>query len=177
MMGRIAAAVAASVLFLAAGAAQAGTITVGGAWQEFSFDGVGSSWSDTFTLVTAGPVELKVTDAFLSGDRFDVSVFDGFATTSFLTSLPTTSGDQIDSDYDAAFADARWSSGSIILGAGSYTISGTAVLSPFGGGGAAIRADRVDPVPLPSSALMGLGLLGGIGITLRLRKRGASAIA
>jgi hypothetical protein len=142
------------------GLAQADSpLTVGGGWQEFSFGDVGSAFSPqpwTFHLDTAGL--LKVTDAYLSGDRFEV--FD-FGSSLGLTSLPGSTGDQIGSDYDAAAADSRWSTGFYSLGIGDHSITGTVTLSPYSGGGAALRADVV---PIPGALwLLGSGLLGMAG--------------
>lgn len=148
---------------LAATQAQATAVAVNGGWVPFSFGGVGSSFSsEPFTFSLAGPGVLKVTDAFLSGDRFEV--FDFLASLG-LTSAPGSSGDAIGADYDGAFADSRWSSAAFALGAGSYSITGVAVDSPFGSGGAALRVD--ERVPEPASALLlSLGLLG-LGLARR----------
>ncbi|XZG71575.1 FxDxF family PEP-CTERM protein [Chitinibacteraceae bacterium HSL-7] len=133
---------------------QAAVVTPG-FWQTFDFDGVDSDWSDTFSVTLTSGAWLKVTDAYMAGDQFEVFA-NGYSLG--LTSIPTGYGDQIGGDYDAAFADSRWSSGSFYLGAGTWTISGITRVSPFGSGSAALQ---VAPVPEPETyALMGLGLLG-----------------
>lgn len=148
---------------LAASQAQATAVTVNSGWVAFSFGDVGSSFfGEPFTFTLTSPGVLKVTDAFLSGDRFEV--FDFLASLG-LTSAPGSTGDQIGSDYDAAVADARWSSAAFALGAGSYSITGEVLASPFGGGGAALRVD--DKVPEPASLLLlSLGL-AGLGLARR----------
>ena len=55
------------------------------------------------------------------------------------------------------------------LAAGAHSITIQAVASPFGGGRAYIMVQPV--VPLPGSALMGLGTLGGLGLVGALRRR------
>lgn len=149
--------------------ANAGVLTLDGGWTEFSFEGVGSSWSESFTFSILGDAWLAVTDAFLSGDRFEFFV-NGVSVG--LTSMPTTEGDQISSNFDTAFADPRWSSAELMLMAGNYEITGSTILSPFGSGGAAIRLSSnslggpgfeppVSTVPLPATgALLLIGLLG-----------------
>ena len=115
-------------------------------------------------------MELTVTDAFLSGDQF--SVYDNLAFLG-LTSNPGSVGDQIGANYDGAVADARWSSGEWLLGAGSHSIDIFVVASPFGAGGAALRVDT-HAVPEPSTfALLGLGGLG-LAVGAYRRRRAAT---
>ncbi len=133
-------------------------------WVTFSFGGVGSSFSGepfTFTLTHGG--KLTVTDAFNDGDRFEI--FD-FGSSLGLTSVPTATGVDIGNDYDLGAVDPRYSTGMWMLGAGSYSITGIMIDSPYGGGGGALR---VDQVPLPAAGLMLLTGLAGIA-GLRRRK-------
>lgn len=144
---------AAALSLVAATQAQATTLTVGSDWTFFSFGAEGSAWSDTFEFTLTESAVFKVTDAYLSGDQFAVY---NFGSLLGLTSAPTTTGDSIGGDYDAAFADPRWSSASFVLGAGSYQITGLATLSPFGTGGAAVQ---LAPVPEPETyAMLGAGV-------------------
>lgn len=145
---------AAAMVVAAPAISQAVVISPGSGWHEFQFAGQGSVWNTTFSVNLTESAWLRVADAYLAGDRFEV-----FANGQSLglTSLPLGYGDHIDS-FDAASKDARWSSGRFLLGAGRYEITGVATLSPFGMGGAGVQ---IAPVPEPETyALMGLGLIG-----------------
>jgi len=141
-------------------------------WLDFSFSGVGDtvSPSEGFTLTAAGPTLLRVTDGFLIGDVFRVSIDDGSGAVTFDTSavLAGDSGEQAGGDPETVWADARVSKGSILLGAGIWEIDIEVLASPFGGGGAFIRADRAVPEPM-TLALTGLGL-AALGFARRKRK-------
>ncbi|MGD1916591.1 MAG: GC-type dockerin domain-anchored protein [Phycisphaerales bacterium] len=120
-------------------------------WTPFTWGGLG----DVVTVpveVTDSCRFIKVTDAFLSGNEFSVRVLDGATEiAAFDTSETTLEGDDIGSDYDGAFADERWSSGSVEVGTpGNYTVEITVTRDPFGGGGAAVEvATSVPPPPPP----------------------------
>lgn len=145
--------------------AHATAITVDSGWVPFSFGAVGSGASgQPFTFSSAGTTTLTVTDAFLSGDRFEVF---NFASSLGLTSAPTSSGVDIFSNPDGALLDPQWSSGSWVLGAGSYSITITTVASPFGGGGAYLRVDSGGTVPDGSSTFV----LALIGLVAALKAR------
>jgi hypothetical protein len=134
--------------------AHAGDVPIDGPWQEFSFFGVevpatectvgmcqpssaGNSvfapappW--TFVAGRTG-VKLTVTDAFLIGDRFEV--FDSGVSLGQTSSVPV--GGDCGSDPVPCLASA--SSATFPLGAGSHSITITAIASPFGGGAAYFR--------------------------------------
>lgn len=115
-----------------------------GDWFSFTFGDVGDSVSFEFTSIQ--PTIVSVTDAFCTGDEFDVIV-DGVRVG---PTSPTTdaSCDQIVDDPDLAFADPRFSSGAFRVPAGQHTVIVEVTASPFTAGGAFIR---VDPVPTPVS--------------------------
>lgn len=142
------------------------TIDVGG-WGQFPFFSVGAPVvGSPFTFTAVSDVVLRVTDAGLSGDRFEVFV----NSVSFgETSLPGSIGDAIGFDYAGAFADARWSSGSYLLGPGEYSIEIFPTQMPHGSvqppstlGLGALRVDTVDTsvVPEPAYSLATLVMLG-----------------
>jgi hypothetical protein len=162
---KLANALLAGALALASLGAQATTITVDNAWHSFTFGDVGSSWDQTFDFTISGPTLLKITDAYLSGDQF--AVFN-FATLLGNTSIPTSIGVS-NADYDYTFSNPTWSSASYLLAAGTYSISGTAIASPFGSGGAAIQLAAA--VPEPETYAMTLAGLGLLGFAARRRKQ------
>jgi hypothetical protein len=145
-------------------------LPIDGGWQSFSFGTVGSHDNEgLFTFLAPGAVDLKVTDAFLAGDQF--SIYDN---SSFIgnTSVPLGSGDDIGANADGAYADPLWSSGLFVLGAGAHSIDIVTLQSPFGGGGAYIRADTSTSVPDVASTLplLGFALMGLAAMARRISK-------
>jgi len=141
-------------------AALAGPIVVDAGWYLFSVRGVGSPASgNPFTFTAVGPVLLKVTDAFLVGDVFDVYVNSVLA---FTTSSPGPGPYSMDfwtDNPDEAFASPLWSSGSLLLSPGSYSVDIFASASPWGSGGAFIEVESAAAIPEPvSTVLVGSGL-------------------
>lgn len=156
--------------------ANATPISVGSGWNQFGFGDVGSSWDDDFTFTLTSSAVLKVTDAFLSGDRFLVTdtfdVLPGLPLTLpiGITSKPTI-GYDVGNNFDAAYASPFFSHASFLLGPGTYDISGFVLKSPYGGGGAAV--ELVSAVPLPASAPMfgaGLVVIGAAGYAAKRKK-------
>ena len=174
--------IAAGLAGLALSATSASALTLGldTGWQSFSFAAVGSTWSDDFTFTIAGPAYFAVTDAYCAGDQFSFSINGSFVGN---TSTPFYDGSCIDgstrtTDPTFAYNSALWSSGEILLAAGVYTVTGTAIASPFGSGGAFAQLSSTDlggstiqpsTVPLPAGGLVLLGALGGLA-ALRRRK-------
>lgn len=162
----------AAVLALAAGAAWAGNFGDGvsgdpplpldGSWAG------GSVWTSgevqTWTYTSAKPVVFKVTDAFNAGDYFDVSLDGGW-----IFSTPNTADYTAwVGDYDAAYADSRFSSGSAVLPAGSHSVDVAMWVDAGLPAGYAVQGTLV---PEPSSlVLLGVGALGTL-LPLRVRRR------
>jgi PEP-CTERM motif len=169
-----------SLAFFVATPAWAGPITIGD-WYEFSFMGPGIPAAGCFPADPAGPfcapssgtpttfldappwtfaapaegASLTVTDAFQSGDRFEI--FD-FGLSIGLTSL--TGGLLVDCGDDPVpcLANPFMSHGFFVLGPGNHSIT----IIPIAGetGGAYFRVDQgVAAVPEPGSwVALGLGL-------------------
>lgn len=170
----------------AAGTASAGPIVSGGPWYEFIFGDVGSSaiegtgatpssggnsvYADpppwTFTSPLSGSV-FTVTDAFITGDAFEV--FDNGVSIGSTPLVPEgTSGSD---DPAVTVLDPAFSHASFLLGAGEHSITIVTLASPFGSGAAYFRLDAINAVPEPSTlALASLGGLGVVGRLIRRRK-------
>ena len=158
------------------------TITPGSGWHSFGWPDyevgdavdtavpVVASWDTIFLFILHTPTKLTVTDAFLTGDQFEVwlGFFEPFGGT-FVdhavvlgqTSTPT-SGPEWTSDFDEAAASPIWSSGSWVLGPGIYYLSGDVIQDPWGSGAGAVK---LSAVPVPGALLLlGSGLVGLLGL-------------
>lgn len=159
------------VIALASTTSIAGPITPDAGWYGFCFlggvgnpaspgcqnEGVGISGNPfTFTLTTPGVV--KVTDAFVFGDTFDVFINSTFA---FSTGGGTQTGPTT-ANPDVAFGGGAYDRGFLALIAGNYSVDIFTKATPAGGGGAYIEVVTTDAtVPEPGAfSLVALGLLG-----------------
>jgi PEP-CTERM motif len=125
-----------------------------------------SSGTPTFPLdappwTFTGAALLTITDAFESGDRFEVFDFGVSLGLTSASAIGTDCGD----DPVPCLANAAMSHGSFALGAGQHSITIVAVDSPSGGGAAYLIAALV---PEPSSLL--LLAIGAIAWRLRGRR-------
>jgi PEP-CTERM motif len=156
--------------------ANAAAIIVGGGWTTVGFGAAGSALSiggdNVFTFTLPTPGKLRITDAFLIGDVFRLTI-NGVVLGP--TSAPGT-GANVGGNYDAAFASGYYSAGEYDLLAGNFSVTGQATVSPFGGGDGALRVDLA-AIPEPATwamMIMGFGLVGG---TLRSRKAATVRLA
>ncbi len=160
------------------------TLTEGADWTKFRFDknedmvpGNGGAWLNpadgtavTFVFTVVGSALLQVTDSWRSGDIFEVFANGSLlgatsaATTGFVNGNSTTP-----TDYSAAFADPNFSSGSWLLQAGDYEVTGRISVQPENYGSGAIRFVSTPPVPVPASLslMMGAGAVFGMAAARR----------
>ncbi len=174
VLGALAAIALAATL---ASPAHAGAINPDGTWVGFCFNDLGPATSgcqnlgsqtsgNDFTFTLSGPAILQITDAFNQGDMFEA--FD-FGVSLFTTSaVPNTGADTGVSDPFAAYADARLSHGSILLGAGQHQISVFNVQGCCNGGGAYLR---IAAVPEPGTLALIAASLIGAAVTRRRKQR------
>ncbi len=139
-------------------------LTPGSGWQTFSFGGAGSSFSDTISFTIAGTSLFKITDAYLDGDQFKISPNGGLFY--IFTSVPVNDSTDLGGDFDAAFASPKFSSLSLLLGAGTYTLIGKVLVSPYGGGGGAVE---LTAAPEPAAWALMIAGFGAAGGALRRR--------
>ncbi len=107
------------------------------AWTGFGWSGTPPVQviQNPFTFTAPAGCLLKVTDAYLDGDQFDV-----YDDTTLLgtTSVPVDDGSQCGSNADACFLDPKWSHATFVLGPGFHSINitviGEAVGFPSGSG-------------------------------------------
>lgn len=160
---------ASGTLFLCLSAnAQWSELPTDGTWSQFVVGEVDDVWRSpldleplTFTLTSSSSFTLRVVDLGFAGDA--VQVLSG------ATSLGTTASVPVDDTVFAFTADEAlaspsvWSQGQWVLGPGSYTFSGFATASPFGGANWAISALAVPEAASWAMLLAGLGLVGALG--------------
>jgi hypothetical protein len=159
-----------------AGVASADVLTVGGGWDAFTFFTVGSPFATDFSFTLTGPAVFKVTDAYIDGDQFDISIN---GVDQGPTSAPVDDGTQIGNDYDAAFASPSYSHGSYLLGAGVYDVTGTVIQNATGysSGGGAAELSLPSGVPEPAAWALMLAGFAGLGLALRKARRNRAASA
>jgi hypothetical protein len=125
-----------------------------------------------FQINLTAPALLQVVDGGFGGDRF--LVFDGSTLLGTTSAAQNTYPNSMGADFDAAWADPKWSHGDFLLAAGSHLISGSLAVSALNGDGALIGATvgavRISAVPVPSAALLFLSGSGLIGAAVRRRR-------
>lgn len=148
-------------------------LSLDGNWFDFVVGDVSDVWRSSldgepisFSLTSVTPFTLRLVDVGFAGDRVDV--VSGGVTLLGTTSLVPTDDTAFAFSADEAFAaPSVWSQGQWLLGAGTYSFTGTAVESPFGGGAWGISAL---PIPEPETwAMMLAGLFSVAAIARRRR--------
>lgn len=192
----IPAAVAALLVATVATGASATTvnITADGSWYQFDIDEFysqsgGLEWIDAinddeglyngdgsalgFALTLTQASMLTVVDAGFGGDEFTITINgQDYLSSAAINTYDTSVG----TDFDAAFADGtQYSYLNIVLGAGTYFISGELAASALDDTGmplnATVGALRVSEVPVPAAAwLFGSALVAGFGAARRRRR-------
>lgn len=176
-----------------AGGANATTVNIAAddTWHQFDADDLyslsgGLEWIDgfsdgdqyigdgsalTFALTLTQTSTLTVVDAGFAGDEFRITIN---GQDYFSSAATNTYPDSIGTDFDAALADSRFSYLNLVLGAGTYLISGELVASAIDDSdlplNATVGALRVSEVPVPAAAwLFGSALAAGLGAVRRRR--------
>jgi hypothetical protein len=134
-------------------------------WVIFQWtNGIGpiSNPADGFTVTLSAPTLLDLTDCYVAGDMFSVTV-DGGAAVDSLFAAPDPAAPWT-GDPDTAWADPQWSHLSILLGPGTHSIAISLTQlalypdsTPMESGTAYIRAESPEPVTF---VLVGFGLIG-----------------
>ena len=149
-------------------------LALNGGWQGFSFTEVATVGA-VLRLSAPGEAWLRVTDYLCAGYEFLV-LDNGVPLGN--TSTPTASScDSYTSSLARAETGAAWSSGGWLLAPGWHTITIIVTKSPFGSGGAAVRADAP---AIATARLTGAAEVpgpgdpdgGGVASTLVLRREG-----
>ncbi len=154
--------------------AQAVVLGIDAGWSDFFFDLPGTPIEDfktgdlDFTFTLAGDGVLRLTDAFLVGDMFRLTINGVLQAPS---STPGT-GANVGGDFDAAYASGYYSVADYALPAGSYTVTGEVFAAPFGGAGTgALRVDSVSAGAVPEPETWAMMLAGMFFTGARLRRR------
>jgi hypothetical protein len=153
--------------------ASAATLTVDGGWSLFGFGPTGSAIYDvatetsTYNFTLTENALLNVTDAFDFGDTF--SFFNNGVA---LASTGTFDSINYTNNADVAFAGTSYAKFSVLLSAGSYSLTGIATASPQGQGGAFVQLASVPAAAVPEPATWGMMLVGFgvVGAGMRRRK-------
>ena len=157
-----------SVGFLPPAEAARVDLTPDGAWFDFVVGDVGDVWRSpldgeaiSFTLTSALPFTLRLVDLGFAGDRVNV-VAEGSGAIGTTSLVATDDAVFAFTPAEVLASPGTWSQGDWFLDAGSYTFTGAAVASPFGGGAWAISAVAVPELETWALMLAGLAAVGGM---------------
>lgn len=187
---------------LSAIAAQAATVvpvTQDGSWNALTVDALSTSaanalnWIDvdyssaagdadtlSFTFTVTDKAILRVVDLYTAGDIFNVSITSAAGTQLLNTSAvtPHDLGDTVlpfANTAAEAWGNVDFSQLQVVLGAGTYTVTGS-LLQSVTDGGFALNSTAgglsVTAVPEPTSLALVLAAAGVVGLVSRRRARG-----
>lgn len=190
----------AAALALSTLAAQAATVipvTQDGSWNAFTVDALSTSvehaldWIDvdhvpaagnasplSFTFTVTDQAILRVVDLFAAGDTFNVSITSA-ASTQWLSTAAVAAHDLSDAVLPfAGTASEAWANPAdfsqlqVVLGAGTYTVTGS-LLQSVTDGGLALNSTggalSVTAVPEPATLSLALAAFGVVGLMARRR--------
>lgn len=189
----------AAAFALSAVAAQAATVvpvTQDGSWNAFTVDALSTSaanalnWIDVdyssaagnadtlnFTFTVTDKAILRVVDLYAAGDTFNVAITSA-AGTQLLGTSAVTARDLSDavlpfaSTAAEAWGNVDFSQLQVVLGAGTYTVTGS-LLQSVTDGGSALNSTAgglsVTAVPEPTSLALVLAAIGVVGLVSRRR--------
>lgn len=140
--------------------------------------GFGTALDFTFTIHAGSTGTLTVVDTGFAGDTFKLTNFGNvFGGTGGVPSALYDGNAPSVADFDTALANASFSRGSFMLGAGSYRISGALdqsvmldAATPLNSTSGGLRL-TVSPVPEPAAPALAAAGLGVLGLLARRRRR------
>lgn len=158
---------------LAVPTTRADSVTVGGPWYEFAYLDSGSAafacagacepsssgnsveaGDPSWTFAATAPVLVTVTDAFFSGNSFEL-----FDSGTLVGATPSVDlGYSCGDDPALCALDPNFSHSTFLLGAGDHSLTIDALDSPFGGGAAYFRIDAQTVAASEPSSIMLLAL-------------------
>lgn len=132
---------------------------VDGGWYADELQTAGGTTDNSpYAITLTKPAWFRITDAFLTGDDWQVFNFGSPLLDPGLQAFPAPFGDNADADDGWTSVD--FESGEILLGVGSYRIT---IAGDGGGGLPAGVFTRLDTVPVPAALPLmaaGMGLFG-----------------
>ncbi len=180
-MKLFATAAAAVGLALAATPSFATPLVLGSGWQTDEVDAIGSSSLAsplTITLTAGQAAQFSLTDAFIVGDTYTVTLngVDVFTTTPGLTATPfDNSLGPFAGTYGPAWLNPDYSKIALQFGEGSYSFVVTGDCAGGCPAGLGYRIDLLPSVPEPAAWALMLAGFGLVGATLRSRRPALAA--